>query len=671
MAVVTGQDQYGSVQCPVTVSSPLLVETSWPRFAAPNDQFDVPVKLFNSTREALRVRLGIRSEGPARIQMESSDAELVIKPGEPVTTWIHAATTGTGQVRVRVEAVTVGAAEAFTSMSQADFPVRPAGPLHAESKLLRVKAGEPCRIDPPTTFLPGTAKITLSLSAKPSVHLQPAVQQLIDYPYGCVEQTTSRLFALLCASDVLSLDAPSESRDQAISNMIEAGIDRLWSMQTRSGGIGYWPGAETPDLWGTTYAADFLVQAQRAGRKIDARFLDALAKYLESELGKTMSDGIDDNMRVHICYVLAAMKSPQHGWLSRLSDRAAQLDMAGRAHLAAAWLEIGRKDKAAAILTADTLEQTVATTTGGRLRSQVREEAVLLNVLLGLDKFHAWIPSLVERLEKARRNGQWGSTLENARALAALGRYQMLSPESPAFEGTVRGGGCAVHRFTQAARETLSFAADGQPVEIHSSGHGDIFISMTTRGLLRDGGALDYDRQLKVARRWKDRHGKVIDPARIKVGDLVLVETELTVPSVAGDASVENIAIVDALPAGMEVENPRLSTSAPGEAAVAEPDKDASSSEPEGESAEETDANDPQEGVSAETEIQADMPDRVEFRDDRVVIFTAGASTTRTYRYALRAITGGSFDLPPIQASCMYDAAFASMHAGGRVEIAR
>lgn len=633
MAVVVDRDRYGSAEHALTLTSPLLVETSWPRFAAPNDRFDVPAKLFNSTNEPLTVNLNVRTEGPVIAAPTETALGVVVRPGEPVTAWLHMTSTGIGQARVRVEASAASVSgQTLTAMAEADFPVRPAGPLHAESRLFRVKAGEPFKLEPSSTFLPGTARTTLSVSSRPSLHLQPALEQLIGYPYGCVEQTTSRLFALMHAPDLLKSEGPADSRPRSIADMIDAGISRLWSMQTRSGGLSYWPDGSTPDLWGTAYAAEFLIQAQRAGRKVDGKFVEEIAKYLQGELNHHSDEPLDDNMRAQLCYVLSACKHPQHGWLARLSDQLDQLDVDGRAHVAAAWLELGRKDRAAAVLTGDLLAQRVATTTGARLTSQVRQEAVLLGVLLDLDRGHPWIPAIVERLEKARRNGQWGSTLENASVLAVLARYQALGQSEAAFRGTLRGGLGEPRPFDHRSKLSVE-CRDDRPIEIESSGQGDIYVSATTQGLLRQRGAIDYDHRLRVSRRWIDRQGRAINPARLRVGDLVLVETALELIARDEAQSVDNVAVVDALPGGMEVENPRLATSA-------QPQDD-------------------------------DEPDRVEFRDDRVVLFASASREKSVFRYALRAVTAGSFDLPPIQASCMYDSGFASVHAGGRVEIAR
>ncbi len=109
------------------------------------------------------------------------------------------------------------------------------------------------------------------------------------------------------------------------------------------------------------------------------------------------------------------------------------------------------------------------------------------------------------------------------------------------------------------------------------------------------------------------------------------------------------MAVVDALSGGMEVENPRLATSArPGAARHSVGHRRGRTQAARGGS-----------------------PDHVEFLDDRVVVFTSVGREPRTFKYALRVIAEGEFALPPIQASCMYDADYASVHGAGRVQVSR
>jgi uncharacterized protein YfaS (alpha-2-macroglobulin family) len=154
-------------------------------------------------------------------------------------------------------------------------------------------------------------------------------------------------------------------------------------------------------------------------------------------------------------------------------------------------------------------------------------------------------------------------------------------------------------------------------------------VVVLSEGLARKGLLKPFDRGLCVRRDWTDHQGNPIDPDKLSVGDLVCVKATVSTPG----AVVHNIAIVDALPAGMEVENPRLATSAGSHGS------------------------------------RSDRPDHVEFLDDRVVLFCTAAKDERTFEYALRATTAGKFALPPIQASCMYEPAVASVGSEGQLTI--
>jgi uncharacterized protein YfaS (alpha-2-macroglobulin family) len=146
-----------------------------------------------------------------------------------------------------------------------------------------------------------------------------------------------------------------------------------------------------------------------------------------------------------------------------------------------------------------------------------------------------------------------------------------------------------------------------------------------------------YDRGLRVRRKWRTAGGEMVDVNGLRVGDLIRVEVELRAPDLKSYERVDNICIVDALPGGMEVENPRLATSA---------------------------------RIGGLGDL-VEAPDRVEFQDDRVLMFTWANKQTRTFCYMVRVVGTGSFEIPPIQASCMYDPAFASINGGGQIHVRR
>lgn len=635
MAVVAQGDRYGTAASTVTVAAPLMCEATWPRVVAPGDSFATPVKLFNSTDQPLTAELTVDVSGPLTIDASETTGKAEIPANGSSTVWLRSKAGGMGPVHLRILAsATHPELGTLTAEAEADFSSRPAAPLHTESTFVTIKAGEKLDLAAPDGYLPGSVQRTAAISANPTVDLRPAVEQVIDYPYGCVEQTTSGLICMLYAADLIATDSPGTERAGAIARMMDAGIARLWSMQTRDGGLGYWPGAMQSDVWGTSYAAQFLATASRSGYHVEQGFKDELARYLDRLLSNSNHDDLSDNMRAGLCHALAVFEKPAMGWMDQLTQSPARLDMSGRASLAAAWIAVGRKDRAAALLQDDTLGQSIATTTSGRFVSQTQSEAALLSTLLDLDPRHPWIAPLVQRLNGRREKGRWGTTLENAAAISALCKYQLVVDEPADFEGTLSAGADR-YSFNSKGTSQFTLADPSQAALFETSGTGDVHVCITTTGRLLDESVKPYERQLTLTREWLDREGKPIDSAQLHVGDLIHVRVTIAAPALTDGNTVDNVAIVNVLPGGTEVENPRLATSA---------------------------------HAGGDVDVR---PDRTEFLDDRVILFTSVGQEKRQFDYYIRATTAGEFAAPPIEASCMYDPGFAALTGGGRVEISK
>ena len=227
--------------------------------------------------------------------------------------------------------------------------------------------------------------------------------------------------------------------------------------------------------------------------------------------------------------------------------------------------------------------------------------------------------------------------------------------------------------FDSAKAVSHKFADLVAPVEIASMGAGTVYVSVAAEGLAEKGVLAPYSRDLAVERHWVDGKGKPVDPMKLRVGDLVRVIIKIRSPR-----DVNNIAVVDALPGGMEVENPRLATSAtqiPAAIFSRPPNEDPDTEEDEDAGRDANSAPIAGLDLSGEGPSPArrafDKPDHVEFLDDRVVLFCAAGTTERVFSYAIRVTAAGDFDVPPIQASCMYDPAAACLGKGGRMKAAK
>ena len=639
MATAVQNDQYGSASSSTTISSPLMLEASWPRFAAPGDDWRVPVKLFNSTEAPLTAHLNLKVNGPVTVTLPPETGAITVHPKVPVTVWLPVRATGMGMSQITLTALAqVDQQAILKSELISQLPVRPGLPLHSVSTTLRGVPMKPLELTFTDEFEPGTATTSLKISPKPSLEFLPAVDVLLDYPYGCVEQTTSRLWALLTAHEILIQQDDRFGRREVLDQMLLAGVHRLWAMQTPRGGLGYWPGDNHDHHWGTVYAAEFLSEAAQSGIAVDSQFKQELISFLSEMLHERNGITTSIHAKAQICHVLAKFHQPEEGWMTRLSEQTRLLDMESRAELAQAWNAIGRKDKALQLLTDETREQAGRPEFALRITSPTQQTATLLIALLDIDKDHPWIPGLVSKLLEARKHGRWGNTAENARALRALLRFQGPSTEATEYTGVVKGLANQSAAFSSAAPFALKFPASPLPLQLETSGTGSFFVTATTAGIMKAGLVRQYDRQIQVRRAWTDRHGQPIKMEHVKVGDLINVQITLKSSTEGAFDPIANVAIVDALPAGFEVENPRLMTSAATH--------------------------------QAEGQVpQLSVAEHIEFLDDRVILFTQSRHHIQTFQYSLRAVASGRFIAPPIQASCMYDDEIASVNGGGKVEI--
>ncbi|MBC8349262.1 MAG: hypothetical protein H8E24_11695 [Verrucomicrobia bacterium] len=630
MAVAVAGNSYGSAESSMTVTSPLLVETSLPRFVAPGDKFLSPVTLFNSTDEDIVAKTEFILSGPVQLLGDSKQT-VALAAGGSSTIWFEME----AKRRMGVALVSVRASgHGLLAETSGTFPVRPAATLDAAYETFVMNAGESRTIELPERFLADGAKRTVTLSASPVTDLRPALDDLLGFPYGCVEQTTSKVMPLAYADKLLG-GGKAEFAKEAVL----AGIERLSTMQTRSGGLAYWPGGREPNLWGTCYASSFLIEAKAAGHSIDKEFIDGVVGYLRESLRSGENDLPE---QAFICQVLATFGQPETSRQRYLLDQVGVLDLAGRARLAGAWLANGRPDLARKSLPDDTLSLTVSRTFKGRLTSQTAAESVLLSVLLDLDDQHPWISELKHRILRGRKNGRWRSTLDNGLAIAALCKLQ-ASAESNAgsFSGELIGPNGTVVSFSSEDTTETSFVGSGE-IRLSPVGEGKLYVSVLTEGLVAPESIKPVNDGLKVLRRWTTADGKVLrdwkeeggDPVKVEIGDLVWVEVKLQTLDVEAD----NVAVVDALPGGFAVENPRLATSAM-----------RSPSEP---------------------TLFTSQPDSSQFLDDRVILFASAKHRPQVFRYAIRAVAGGEFLLPPVQDSCMYDESQRSLGGMGSVKVA-
>jgi len=643
MAAVAGDGAFGNAEKALPVKSPVMARASWPRFLAPGDQFDVPVTLFNRTANGGAISVELSGSDHIR-PADTRPVEAEVSAGGEKTVAVRMRTGDIGKANIRLTA-RLGDESYSESL---EIPVRPAAAFDHRAGSVVVDAGVERAITIGGDFLPSTAKCSLVVAGTPTVELSGAVEYLLRYPYGCVEQTASKMVPLIYLGDLAALSQPGLVGAEEIEDLLYGGCVQLKMMQTYNGALAGWPGGSKPYPWGSLYAADLLVEARKAGHEVPNDLLDPLLSYITSRLRKwaTAADKEGNptmfGQAAYACYILARSGSPSYAWMAGLEETLRRCDNTGknlpataRCHLAAAYLAAGQK-KVAKDFIAGARSTAKVRQTGGYLDSPVREAAVMLLVLLDLEPESVQIAALAERLRKNLRVGRWGTTQENAFALMALGKYarRLAGEIDPDATVTVM---LPDRTRTCKAKEGLHIddLKPGTPIRVKFEGKGRVFAFWNAEGVPRSGKTDEKDSGLAIRRSFYEADGKTLaDPESLVQGKLYQVSLLM----VQANHDLANIVIADLLPAGLEIENTSL-------CGTAEFRKHYN-----------------------HARLRAE---HVERRDDRLLVFGNTSGGRREFRYLVRAVTAGTFVLPAAEVSCMYDPDLYSVHGGGKVRVKR
>lgn len=628
MAVAVSGSKFGSATGEVLVRDAIVMTPTFPRFAAPGDRFVIPVSVFNGTGRDGEFQVKLQASGPVTIDGDAVKTLTLANKGEKMVRFAAVASKTAGVCRFALETRGNGA---HTSDS-AELAIRPAEPVSTRTLAGTITPGKPVELTLPASYLPGTAQYSLCLAGLPSIRFAGSIRYLLGYPYGCIEQTTSRLFPLLYFGELVKATQPESAYGGKAERYIAEGIEKIQSMQLRDGGFSFWPGSSSGSAWGSVYAAHFLVEARKAGYSVPDRVFDRMAAYLDKLGRKNASSGEALQLRVYALYVLSLAAKPQLSSMAYIkAQRLGDLYSDSRALLAAAYYYAGDKKTAREMLPNTFAAYTLQRQSGGNFNSTARTDAIILGALADINPSHPAVPGLLERLSGSVQASRWGTTQENAFGFMAIGK--ILSRKEPAsFTGDVLVDGKPIASFDSKNIKRIADPVLGRgKVTVRTSGAGECYYYAEAGGVPLTPSA-EADSGIVVRRSILDQRGRGVDLARVKQGDLLVVRIAVK----TSEDNVRNVAVVDMLPAGLEIENPRLATAA---------------------------------RIDWISE-DAFAPEYIDIRDDRLLLFASfGKAGMRYFYYSVRAVSCGTFTLPPIKAECMYQPQVFSLSSGGTIQV--
>ncbi len=617
MVVATdGDGAYGNAEKAVPVRKPLMLLATLPRVLGPGETVELPVTVFAMDPKVKNVQLKLEANKLFNLEGGASQTLTFKTTGDQVAVFRVKMAERIGKATVKV--IAEGAGERATQTIEID--VRQPNQPQTDQTEAVVDAGKSWEDIPGPVGLAGTNSAYLELSTIPAVDLGRRLQYLIDYPHGCIEQTTSAAFPQLFLANVIEVD--SRVAAEMRSN-VDAGLRRLKMFQQPNGGFSYWPGENGVNDWGSIWAGHFLTEAERAGFTLPAGMKSKWLSYMRNAArnwSESTEYGWSNEGRqltqAYRLYVLALANTAELGAMNRLRTHPTLYSEA-KWMLAAAYAMSNRKDVAKEIITG--LSTTVApySEMSYTYGSDMRDDAVIAEALLRMDdKPTAAI--VIKRIAENLGKENWYSTQSTAWGLLAISRMVSTDDMGQGANFTVTIDGKTENRFSKKSvvRIDLPVPDGNKKVSVVNTGKNLLYVRTVRTGTPLPGAESPANNGLAVDVRYQTMSGEPLEAKSLEQGTDFQAVVTIQHPGIRGH--YQELALTQVFPSGWEIRNSRLEGT---------------------ESAQENSAFEYQ-----------------DIRDDRVMTyFDLSSRQQATYRVFLNASYIGRFYMPPTTCSAMYD----------------
>jgi uncharacterized protein YfaS (alpha-2-macroglobulin family) len=674
--------RFGKTESNITAKKPLMVRPSAPRFMNFGDKIELPVVVQNQTDQDMAVDVAIRA----------TNAEIMgVAGGTPAPNSgrrVLVKANGREEIRFPVSTVKAGTAR---------FQIAVNSGKHNDAAEISLPVWTPATTEAFATYgttdangaifqpvqTPGDVYsqfggLEVTTSSTQLQELTDAFIYLTNYPYACSEQISSRMISTAALRDVLqAFKAKDTPTNEQLEAQFKRDIQMLQSRQRDDGSFGLWKRDreryEYPFL--TVHVAHALALAKSKGYKVPDEMLNKVKPYLSNVekyyVGEwyPRSPEVRWTISAYALYIRDMMGDKDVGKAKKLLAEATIEKMPFEA---LGWvLSVLANDPGSKVEVEQIVRFLMNRTTetaaaanfvtnygdGGWLimYSNRRADGVLLEAMIKADPKNDLIPKLVRGLLAHRTKGHWGSTQENVFILLALDKYfNAFEKVTPDFVTKVWLGNTYAGEQVFKGRSVdsnqlsipMSFLVDQGGTSnliLDKQGAGRLYYRIGMKYAPKNLKLAPADYGFTVLRKYE----AVDDPADVKLnadGSWTIksgarVRIRLTM---VAQARRYHVALVDQLPAGLEILNPELAT---------------------------TEAIPPDTGGGNTGVIEVGSQsigrnyywwrmnwfEHQNFRDERAEAFSSLLwEGVYNYTYVTRATTPGQFVVPPAKAEEMY-----------------
>jgi uncharacterized protein YfaS (alpha-2-macroglobulin family) len=598
---------YGCAEKTVQVKSPLMILPSFPRKISPREKVQLPVNIFVNDKTIKNVTLTLKTDKLLKTIASNKQQISFANPEEKMAYFEIEVGDLTGISTLQIEAV----GGTFKTSETIEIDIINPNPISYKTFEGVIEKGQLNSFNFEAFGLAGTNKTTLEVSNLPSINLEKRLSYLIHYPHGCIEQTVSAVFPQLYLSDLVDL---SPDKQKEIDYNINAAISKLQNFQVPNGGLGYWPGNNSNDDWGSSYAFHFITEAEKKGYEIPQNFKNSLISFQKNSsrdwrYGNYQQTQIAQTYRL---YTLALSGNADLSSMNRMKENS-DLINESKIRLAAAYALAGQKSVAENLINSSMIDNSNFDEWAYYYYGSAdRNKAMMIESLLALGK-KAEAFKLINEIAKSLSSDKWMSTQTTAYCLMSISKFAKNNPKDKlSVEYELNGKNTALNASKSFFQVQFKTEKGPQKINIRNKGGSMVFVKIIQSGILPFGEDIAELRNLSIQTAYTDQQGKAISPETLKKGTMFKVKITVNNPS---RTNIENIALTNYLPSGWEIINTRFA----------------------------------EEG----SQISFDYTD---IRDDRQhFYFGLAPGNSKTFTIELNASYSGKYYLPGIQAEAMYD----------------
>lgn len=622
--MVTGadQDKYGMAQKKIEVKAPIIADLSMPRVLKVGDKVEVPATIFALEKDLGDIEVTFSFEGKEQKQtlnLNSGDNKKLTFDIE------------VGNEIGNQKAVLTVSSKEYSTKEEINIDVTSDNPYTQINNVEFLKDGE-LKLDIPQESVKNSVKGQVVISTKPLLSIDNRINELIRYPYGCLEQIVSIATPQLYISE-LTNDTKVDKKE--IVKNVNNTIKKLADYQLPSGGFGYWPGSSEESLWATVYAGQFMLNAKKLGYYVPPQTYEPWREFVK-EMVKVNYTSYE--LKAYALYVLSLSGETEVGELNYIYDNDfAKLSEIGQWYVAGAYSNIGENNLAKEIaknLPTDVkkLKDEMYIFSFG---SQLRDEAVVLNIYYKI--FENVDEKLYSEIVKNLQSDEWLSTQTLGYAMLALGEIKQNVNTVP-LNATIVVDGKEQEISNKDGLYTIPLDSDMKKIVVKGK---DLFVNEYWEGI-----PINYTREnssnnMIVERKFYAENGKEIDVKSLEAGTTFYMEFKVLPNTKDRYFEVPNVALTQVLPSGWEIENVRgMNLKYP---------------------------------KWIQDQIASSGLEYEDIRDDRVNIFfdftNYNGKNGQKFFVKVNAVTKGEYTLPGTVVEAMYNSAYGAYLQGFKVEV--